>query len=176
MDDIRKRYVAAFHRGLADLKAEGRDCTPEVRVELNTQHSHNLYRLYVIDALEKKQDGSIGAIEFNIDPSEAAFPGQPGMRPLVWNSITFSCIHKSFAESELLAWGERWIHDESPPMGPQDGLTGIIHSVTQPKIEGDLVTLSIDFGSSPLQALEELLKALAPCLQSAVSIFDRAEA
>jgi hypothetical protein len=176
MDEIRRKYIAAFQRGLADLKAEGRDCTPEVRVELNTQYSHDLYRLYVIDALEKKPDGSIGAIEFNIDPTEESFPGQAGMRPLVWNSITFSCVHEGFAESELLAWGERWIHDESPPMGQQDGLTGIIHSVTQPKFDGNLVTLSIDFGSSPIEAFSELLKILAPSLQSAVSMFERAKA
>jgi hypothetical protein len=172
MNEVRKRYLRAFHKGLADLKAEGRECYPEVRVELNSNSSREFYRLWVLDVLEKKPDGSTGVIEFNIDPVETIFPGLPGTRPLVWNSITFSCARSHFDEADLLAWGERWIHDESPPLGSQDNLTGIIHSITQPEVKGDLVSFSIDFGSAPLQAFDELLLVLAPYLESAISVLE----
>jgi len=171
MEEIRSKYVKAFHKGLADLAAEGRECYPEIGLQLHSPRSRDLYRLFVCDVLEKKPDGSTGLIEFNVDPVEAQFPGLVGTRSLAWNSITFKCGRARFVEADLINWGERWIHDESPPFGAQDNLTGIIHSVTEPEISGEHISVAVDFGSAPLQAFEELLAILSPCLEDAVSGF-----
>lgn len=171
MNEIRTAYIEAFHRGLAELKAEGRDCYPEICLELNTKRSQEVYRLFVCDVIEKKADGSTGVIEFNIDPIQATFPGLTDLRPLVWNSITFTCTRSHFVEADVLAWAHRWIHDESPPLGAQDGLTGIIHSVTEPEVSGEFVSVAVDFGSAPIQALDELLAVFSSGLQSAISVF-----
>jgi hypothetical protein len=60
----------------------------------------------------------------------------------------------------------RWIYDESPPLGPQDDLAGIIHSVSSPARSGEFVEFEVDFGSAPLAAFEELVGERSGCLHS----------
>ena len=160
MRDVRAKYIAAFHEVLHELETEGRRVTPEVRVEVNLQASHELYRLLVVDVLEQKPDGTVGAIEINCDEIATSHGGLHIEAPVVWNGVVLKCRKEGFSENGVLAWGNRWILDESPPLGPQDGLTGVIHSVTQPEIVSDAVEFSVDFGSAPFQAFEELLACL----------------
>jgi hypothetical protein len=114
-----------------------------------------------VDALAKKPDGSHTAIRFTASPVEANYPGLRIASPLMWHELTFRCRPTGFPEDRLLAWGNRWIHDEAPPLGGQDGLTGIIHSVSQPELRNSLLEFTVDLGSAPFEAFEELLLSLA---------------
>jgi hypothetical protein len=176
MQDVRARYIAAFKKGLAELQATRPQVHPEVRIEINMQTTHELYRLIVVDALERASDGSVKAVKFITDPQLASYPELNLESPLVWHDITFTCLPFGFPEARLLEWGNRWIHDESPVLGAQDGLTGIIHSVTQPSMASGAVEFSVDFGSAPLEAFEELLVALHGYVQAAGSYVSSSEA
>jgi hypothetical protein len=176
MSEARANYIAFFNKALLARQRERQGVTAEVRVELNKHASHELYRLFVVDALERKPDGTIGVVEFNSDPVSASYPELNIQTPVAWNGVTFGCSGLAFPEEKLLAWGERWIHDEAPPLGPQDGLTGIIHYVTQPERVWGHMEFSVDFGSAPFRAFEELLLALPGQIQGVGSYFTEDEA
>jgi hypothetical protein len=171
MRDARSKYIAMFNKALRMRQTERQGVAGEVRLELNKEASQELYRLFVVDALEKKPDGTIGVVEFNSDLVFASYPELNIETPVAWNGLTFRCSAFAFPEEKLVVWGNRWIHDEAPPLGPQDGLTGIIHSVTQPERVGGLMEFAVDFGSAPFQAFEELLLCLAGRIQMVGSYF-----
>ena len=174
MREVRAKYIATFHSLLRELEAEGKLVAPEVRIEINQQSAQELYRLYVMDFLEQQPDGTVGAIELPCDPIETTYPGLHIDGPVGWSGITFKCRSETFSEGALLAWGNRWIHDESPPLGPQDGLTGVIHSVGEPETLDGTVEFSVDFGSAPIQAFEELVDCLGGSIISlATHLVDR---
>ncbi|WP_211340623.1 hypothetical protein, partial [Thermomonas haemolytica] len=54
----------------------------------------------------------------------------------------------------------------SPPLGPQNDLTGIIHSVTEPSLTHSHIEFSVDFGSAPVAAFDELVALLGSNLHS----------
>ena len=101
-----------------------------------------------------------------MEPSSIQIPGLPIDAPIVWNGIEFRCVPEHFPEEALVSWGSRWITDESPPLGPQDNLTGIIHSVTEPSSSHSHVEFSVDFGSAPVVAFDELVALLGSNLYS----------
>ena len=172
MRNARSDYNRFFHRALKRRRDLGENLTGEVCLALNKAVDHDLYQLFVVDALRRKPDGSIGVIEFNSEPVAAAYPELVIESLVAWNGITFRCSPFAFPEDRLVAWGERWIHDESPPFGPQDELTGIIHSVTPPERVRGLLEFSVDFGSAPFDAFEELLQLLSNRLQSISTSFE----
>jgi len=161
MHQVRAKYIEAFIQSLAQRQAQGQDVHPEIRFELPAAKRHELYRLVVVDAIEKKPDGSHAAIRFTTSPIEADYSGLPIVSPVTWEELTFRCRPMGFPEERVVVWGNRWIHDEAPPLGAQDGLTGIIHSVSQPELRNGLVEFRVDLGSAPLDAFEELLSLLA---------------
>ena len=155
MRQVRAKYIEAFTHCLAQRQAKGEDAQCEIRFELDGPKRHELYRILVIDAIQKHPDGAIAVIAFNTSPIVAAHPGLPIASPIAWQAVTFRCSPCGFPEPALLAWGNRWIHDEAP-LGPRDGLTGIIHSVSQPELQDGLLEFTVDFGTAPFEAFEEL--------------------
>jgi hypothetical protein len=131
LDVARSKHLDYFRTTLDSLKADGRDAYAEICLDLTHREVRDdLYRLYVVDILERSPDGSSSVIECNIDPIEISSTILPLGSPIAWNGIEFFCDPELFSEPLLLSWANRWITDENPPFGPQDGFTGIIHSVT----------------------------------------------
>jgi hypothetical protein len=152
---------------LSSLSSQGRSVYAEICFELDRPEVRSqLYRLYVVDILERLSDGKTKVIEINVDPSFVQMPGLPVDAPIAWNGIEFRCVPDRFPEDALVSWGRRWITDESPPLGPQDDLTGIIHSVTEPSLSHSQIEFSVDFGSAPVAAFDELVALLGSNLRS----------
>jgi hypothetical protein len=167
IEQTRSHYIERLSSALSSLSSEGRSVCAEICVELPRPDARRqLYRLYVVDILERLHDGESKIIEINVDPSAVKIPGLPLDAPIAWNGIEFRCVPEHFPEEALALWGNRWITDESPPFGPQDSLTGIIHSVTEPCLAGSHVEFSVDFGSAPVAALDELVNLLGGSLRS----------
>lgn len=167
IEQTRAHYLQQLNSTLSSLSSEGRSVYAEICLELERPQARSqLYRLYVVDILERLPDGETKVIEINVEPRSIQIPGVPIGAPIVWNGIEFRCIPEHFPEEALVAWGSRWITDESPPFGPQDNLTGIIHSVTEPSLSNSRVEFSVDFGSAPVVAFDELVALLGGNLQS----------
>lgn len=80
---------------------------------------------------------------------------------VVWNRIEFRSTNAPKDVVKLSSWVERWldVRDAKSP-GP-DHLAGVIHSVTYPTKSAGVWEFTVDFGSAPVAAFEELLGALA---------------
>ena len=167
IESTRSHYLRQLSSTLSSLSSKGRSVYAEICLELERPEARNrLYRLYVVDILERLPDGETKVIEINVDPSPIQIPGLPIDAPIAWNGIEFRCVPEHFPEEALVLWGSRWITDESPPLGPQDNLTGIIHSVTEPSLRHSYVEFSVDFGSAPVAAFDELVALLGGNLRS----------
>lgn len=167
LEQIRSRYVEQLKSTLSSLSSEGRSVYAEICLELERPEARSqLYRLYVVDILERLSDGETKVIEINVEPSSVQIPDVPVDAPIAWNGIEFRCAPEHFPEEALVSWGNRWITDESPPLGPQNDLTGIIHSVTEPSLTHSHIEFSVDFGSAPVAAFDELVALLGSNLHS----------
>ncbi len=167
IERTRSHYLKQLSATLSSLSAQGRSVYAEICLELDRPKARSqLYRLYVVDILERLPDGETKVIEISVEPSSIQIPGLPIDAPIVWNGIEFRCVPEHFPEEALVSWGSRWITDESPPLGPQGNLTGIIHSVTEPSSSHSHVEFSVDFGSAPVAAFDELVALLGSNLHS----------
>jgi hypothetical protein len=172
MRNVRANYLTSFARHFERLKAEERNVHVEIRVEYGDPKRYELYRLAVIDVIEKDAEGKTAATRIVTSPIVATFPGLPISSPIAWHAVTFRCNPLGFPEEDLVAWGNRWIRDEAPPLGPQDGLTGIIHFVSQPELHAGLLEFEVDFGSAPIEAFEELTTVLSGCIKEILTYED----
>ena len=157
---LRTCYLDALKRVVAERETQGVTVATEVGFMIPDSRRHDLYRRFVVDLWCKQDDGSAEAHFVDVSPLPVAWPDLPAVSKLAWNSIVFRCSGASFPEERLIEWGMRWIDDGAPPMGPQDGLTGIIHLVSQPQAIAGGVEFEVDFGSAPHLALGELIQIL----------------
>src|SRR5690606_34968758 len=131
LEQARSQYLNELNSVLSSLSSQGRSVYAEICMEIERPEARNeLYRLYVVDILERLPDGETRMLEINVDPSPVEIAGLRVDAPVAWNAIEFRCSADGLPEDALVAWGSRWISDASPPSGPQDNLTGIIHSIT----------------------------------------------
>lgn len=172
MRNVRAHYIAAFNRHFAQMKAGGQNVYAEIRLEYGGPKRHELFRQAVTDVLSKDTAGAVSATRIVTSPMEASYPGVPIVSTIAWHAVSFRCRLEDFPESELVAWGNRWIHDGDPPLGPQDGLTGIIHFVSQPEGHDGIVEFEVDFGSAPFEAFEELTEMLGHRIVEVLSYDD----
>jgi len=167
IEQARSHYLTRLRSVLSSLSSEGRSVFAEICIELpRPEARRRIYRLYVVDVLERRPNGENHVVEVNISPSTMRVRDLPIDAPIAWNGIEFRCASENFPEEALASWGSRWITDESPPLGPQDGFTGIIHSVTEPCLRDRQVEFSVDFGSAPIAAFDELITLLGANLRS----------
>lgn len=162
MQRVRAHYLDHFKQGFDRYRGEkGESASSEIAVLTGKPNEHDdFFRTYVLDALSRNSDGSINIFEFNVDPMVGVYDKATVADRLCWNAIEFRCMPSDSLVPLLIDWGRSWMDDYHPKQGPQDGLSGIIHSVTIPKTHGKTATFSVDFGSAPIAALDELVQLL----------------
>jgi hypothetical protein len=162
MKRIRKLYLDRFKQSFESYRTEkGESAFSEITLLIGKPNEHDdFFRTYVFDAISKNKDGSINIVEFNIDPEEGFYDKATVSASLCWNAIEFRCYADQFSVPQLIEWGRSWMDDSKPKQGPQDGLTGVIHSVTAPGTHDKFTSFSVDFGSAPIAALDELVQLL----------------
>src|SRR5690348_7066742 len=112
LEVARSRYLDYFRSTLDSLKADGRDVYAEICLDLAHREVRDpLYRLYVVDILERFPSGSSSVIECNVDPIELPPITLPLGSPIAWNAVEFFCDPALFSESLILSWISRWISD-----------------------------------------------------------------
>jgi hypothetical protein len=172
MRNVRANYVNAFNRHFAQMKAGGQNVYAEIRFEYGGPKRHELYRQAVMDVIVKDSEGAVSGTRIVTSPIQANYSGLPIVSSVAWHALVFRCKLVDFPEAELVAWGTRWISDEDPPLGSQDGLTGIIHFVSEPEERDGIVEFEVDFGSAPFEAFEELTEMLGDRIVEVLSYDD----
>jgi len=162
-DDWHRFYLDA----LASYQAEFQPGGPEVMLQLSDNGQPQVFRLYRVDMASGATTppslsdvnlppiADTGAQEYFLLSGLAV-----ELHPIHWNGVEFFTNRISSDSQEFQAWCSKWLDIEE--VGPlnEHGLLGAIHSVTTPEPEGDGTSFSVDFGSAPIGAVEELFSLL----------------
>ncbi len=150
-----------YLEGYAKAVQNRQDHTPEVGMQVgdDAPEPYNLYRFDLVSF-----DGDEPSlVEVNLESYIESEPMiyQVGdmaveIQSLHWNGIEFSVQPAIVDEEPLKVWAIRWLDlEEDLDLG------GFIHSLTAPEDDRGYTMWSVDFGTAPVQAVQELLQVLA---------------
>ena len=82
--------------------------------------------------------------------------------PFHWDACNFRIrgIHNSTNWELLRDWFTHWFDEEDSNPADAQGLSGVVHFLSDPEYEGSLTLIQVDFGSAPIEAFQELLHVL----------------
>ena len=88
---------------------------------------------------------------------------QVEFRPFTWDWLTLTVIGLPEEDAEELFrnWFLRWFDPEDENEIGADGLAGVVHYMGEPRRVEEQLRLTVDLGSAPPEALNELLERLA---------------
>ena len=164
VDHEREAYRSVLLQLHAELRSLKREVFPEVQIKFGEEGTPEPYRLMRLDAFYK--DGEkVGPAEANIkDPwkftpiSESWNGLSVTAYPLVWNGIEFK-VHGPHPDHEpLFAWLTKWYDPADTRLAGEDGLHNVVHNITAPEQSAEGWSISIDFGSGPLDAFTEFIE------------------
>lgn len=166
LDAERESYLVLYLRAIAEARRDHDVTVPEVKVETTQEKLRKPYRYYTLDIFCRRGDKS-GPIEVNV-AAASAFPQvrenwqglDVTLHPFVWNGLEFRLDGDLADDAALVAWMDRWmdIGDKKPK--DANGLSEIVHNVTQPERTQGGWSFSVDFGSAPLDAFVELIEVV----------------
>jgi hypothetical protein len=165
LTQIREHYLGVLTSSLKEFQHEFSPAAPELLLEVGRETAY-AFRLFRIDMAsnvggQSKMQDVNPSTHLNFPPqSFAPFPGLAlTLNPIAWNGVDFT-IHAISNWDGLEEWTLRWLDvDDSHPQD-ENGLQGVIHSVTTPEVSDGSTAFSVDFGSAPVAAFEELLQLL----------------
>ncbi|MES2263740.1 MAG: hypothetical protein V4724_34920 [Pseudomonadota bacterium] len=96
--------------------------------------------------------------------------------PFVWDwvQLTIRGLPEQEAASVAKNWFFRWFDPEDTNEANEDGLYGVVHFLGEPKVAANGIEFSIDLGSAPPEALEDLLERMSSHGASAASVANSA--
>lgn len=175
----RDHYLCRYRPAIKDYRTRFQPSHPEVMFEPNGSTTPIPYRYYRVDlASGAASPGCPNLTEINVDPHETFSPISLAwitglkvtLHPFVWNGVEVVSATIPKDISLLTDWVSCWLNVGDTKPQDRDGLSEVIHSVTYPSVEDLRWSFSVDFGSAPVQAFEELLGTLSRLGIVAVSI------
>jgi hypothetical protein len=84
------------------------------------------------------------------------------LSPLVWDyvAIRFPGELEVSALAPLQSWFLRWFDADDVHELNSEGFYGVVHFMSDPAFQADETCITVDMGSAPMQAFEELIDAL----------------
>lgn len=166
LDAIRKYYLECFRQSINEAQGHYDQFTTELLLELPTlKHHEYCYRLYRADIIGKRL-GKAGVREVNVTPRTAE-PNELGFGniisfdwPLVWNGIEFRIADAQPNEHRIIEWASKWLDISDNRYDEAAQFQGVVHSVAPPERTDMGYEFSVDFGSAPVTAFDELLSLI----------------
>ena len=160
--EVRDRYIHALLASLAEFKRLHTPSAPEVMFELQRDEALP-YRLYRADMAtnaggEAKMQDVNPSTHLSFEPFgvELAEDVTASVRPFVWNDIGVHA-NTTLPPEPVEAWALRWLDIDDKLTQDENGLQGVIHSITREDYADGSTLLTVDFGSAPVEALREIL-------------------
>lgn len=166
LEDVREHYLDALQKSLSDLKQKHSSVAAELLLEIGRETAY-AFRLYRVD-MATTVDGVPKMCECNLSNylnfSPRTFTLYPGLSlalsPIAWNGVEIM-IDMVPPLAALEQWTLRWLDVNDTHEDDERGYQSVIHSVTAPTTADGWTTFSVDFGSAPVVAVQELLQLLA---------------
>jgi hypothetical protein len=161
----RNQYIANFQLGLDQNKTD--KSAIEIMLQVTADQNRNqpeIFQLNRYDMVTVNAQGKYDLTEFNL-PKDSVLKfdkqvfdinkAKVEINPFVWNGCEFT-LNKKPTDAYII-WAKKWIDIDDTKKTTADGFQNVIHSVTFPQEINGEWTLSIDFGSAPIEAFKELL-------------------
>jgi hypothetical protein len=167
LQPIRDYYLDGFRKSIADALGELDQFATELLLEIpSLKHPDYCYRLYRADIIGQA-NGETKIREVRVGECEvtgwrSALPANVSVdSPLVWYGVEFEVIGEPPDKSVLLDWSSWWIDISDSRYEQSAEFQQVVHSVTPPTISESGFNISVDFGSAPTAAFDELTELLA---------------
>jgi len=164
---IREYYLNCFRESVVKARSELDQFTTELLMEIPTlKYKEYCYRLYRVDIIGKK-NGESKILEVNVTERQAMKPESFSAShvcfdaPIVWNGVEFEVQDSSPDEPALIEWTSRWMDIFDSKYKKAAEFQEAVHSVTPPTITASGFSISVDFGSAPTSAFDELTEILS---------------
>ncbi len=160
---IRDYYLECYRLSIIKAQRELERVVPELLLEPNgSTETEQLFKLIRVDIIGMRGDRHV-IKEVVLGPSELpdgllGYSCPIALSPSAWHGIELYVAAPRVPEPQLIAWAETWLDPEDLRTPDDTGLQGVIHNIRRPEAVEGGYRLSIDFGSSPLTALHELLE------------------
>lgn len=103
-------------------------------------------------------------VMLSFEPFEVEWAGGLSVRvqPFVWDYCIVRCTGLTASPDwkHLTDWFEHWFDPEDIRPAGADGLSGVVHFLSDPEPDGSGFRFQLDLGSASVEAFEELLDAL----------------
>jgi len=167
LQTLRDYYLDSFAESIECARDRFDQFATELLLELpSLKHPEYCYRLYRADIMGKRA-GEPGVLEVNVTAKDVTawqevLPQHVSIAaPVVWNGIEFRVTDAKPSEAELVAWTERWLDVPDSQYVEGQQFQQVVHSVTPPRSAKSGYEFSVDFGSAPTTAFDELLAIIA---------------
>ncbi len=77
-----------------------------------------------------------------------------------WTKVTVSGLTEEESSKVLKAWFLRWFDPEDANQADAQGLFGVVHNLEEPKASDGGVEWTVDFGSAPVEAIQDMIDRL----------------
>lgn len=122
------------------------------------------YRLYRAD-MASNDDGTPQITDVNpsthlsFEPFGIEFMQDvtASVRPFVWNDLGIRS-NTTLPAEPVEEWAMRWLDMEDQLSKDEHGLQGVIHAIVREDADDGSTLLTIDLGSAPVDALQELIE------------------
>jgi hypothetical protein len=173
LDQVRALYVDQFAAIAAELSQEGDELIfePAFRDEhgkiigdgaLSLPLRTDLVLVRGGEAQEPTRVDSEKMLSF--EPLSIEWPGgvELHLAPFHWDACQLRAVGIAVPIHwlPLKKWFNKWFDTEDTNPPDEQGFSNVVHFMSDPVLQGKLLTFSVDFGSAPVVALEELLDAL----------------
>ena len=141
----------------------------EILVDQKNDEEIELFRLYRFDCIERNEDDSFKILEYNHESflnhptiSFKIYGVDIELNPIYWNGVEIDVYEFNEKWEEIHIWALKWIGVEDEKDFNSIGeLSGFLHNYQKPDISEGKVTLAIDFGTSDVLSILELIEILA---------------
>src|SRR3569833_1188007 len=162
LDKVRDHYLQRFIASLNEYREAHSPAACELLIELHREGAR-AYKLYRLD-MGSNASGEFKAQEVNPSTHLTFEPFQEQLgdvsvclSPIAWNGVELRAQIEAFESKRFEAWVLKWLDVDDHNAQDSNGLQGVIHSVTEPKLEGTTLYLSVNNRTAPKTTFTELI-------------------
>ncbi len=166
LHSLREYYLDFFRESLEEVRSRFDEFTTELLLELpSLKYPEYCHRLYRVDIIGKRAGESriveVNVVEKEPDAWQAALPSAARIdAPIVWNGLEFRITGTALPKRELVAWALHWLDVSDSRYDESAMFQQVVHSISPPTLIEGGYEVSVDFGSAPVSAFDELLELL----------------
>ncbi len=165
LNSARERFMFTYDSLLEAMKGQEKSA-PEVMFEApgDAPLPFRVKRVdYLVNENGSLQTTLIEGASIPIAPRE--YKTAEGLRltlkSISWQFVEFACNKFDSSNSKFMEWCTYWMDLDDKFASNEDGLSGVLHFVSNPECADEETIFYVDFGSAPLKCFSSLMEVLS---------------